>query len=47
MKVYYVTQGLKHGITYSCKLKNKKMHLLHVYLGAWAKIETVTKNHVW
>jgi len=26
--------------------RNKKSHLLQVYLGAWAKIGTVVKNHV-
>jgi len=40
LKVYYVTQVLKQGINikmmcpnYILKFKNKKLHLLQVYLG--------------
>jgi len=53
MKVYYVTQVLKQGINiktncpnYILELRNTKPHLLQVYLGGWAKIETVIENHV-
>ena len=44
MRVYFVTQLLKQGINikimcpnYILELRNRKSHLLQVYLGAWAK----------
>jgi len=50
---YYVTQVLKQGINistacpnYILEFSNTKSHLLHVYLGAWAKIENVSENNV-
>ena len=53
MKAYYVVQVLKQSINikmncpnYTLEFRNKKSHLLKVYLGALAKIETVIENHV-
>ena len=54
-KVYNVTQVLKQGINikmmcpnymYILEFRNTNSHLLQVYLGAWAKIETVIKIKV-
>jgi len=47
MKVYYVTQVFKQGINnYINEFRITKSLLLQVYLGAWAKLETVNENHV-
>jgi len=53
MKVYHVIQVLKQGINiktmcpnYILEFRNTKLHLLQVYLGVWAMIETVFDNHV-
>jgi len=55
IKVCYDTQVLKHGINIKtmCSnyillyiFRNTKSHLCYVNIGAWAKIETVIKNHV-
>jgi len=52
MKVYYVTQVLKQDNKikticsyYILEFRNTKSHVLQVYIGAWAKIETVIENH--
>ena len=52
-EVYYVTQVLKQGINtktmcpnYILKFRNTKSHLLQVYVGTLANIETVIKHHV-
>jgi len=44
MNIYYITHMLKQCI--NIELRNTKSHLLQVYLGAWAKIETVIEAHV-
>jgi len=50
MKVYYVTHVLKQGILkyqngrYVLTTTNTKSHVLQVYLGAWAKIESAIEN---
>ena len=53
MNVYYITHVLNQCINiktmcpnYILKLRNTNSHLLQVYLGAWAKIETVIEAHV-
>jgi len=53
MKAYYVTQVLKQCINiqmvrsnYILEFRHTHSHLLHVYLGTWAKIETVIENQV-
>jgi len=52
-KVYYVTQVLNHCINsksvcpnYKPDFRNTTSHLLQIYLGAQAKIETVIEKHV-
>ena len=49
----YVTQVLKQWINikivcsnYILEIRNTKTHLLKVYLGSLAKIETVIESHV-
>jgi len=49
LTVYYVTQGINIKTMcpyYILEFRNTTLHLLQVYLGAWAKIGTVIKNHV-
>ena len=43
IKSYYVIQVLKQG-TNILEFRNKKSHLLQVYLGTWVKKEI--ENHV-